>query len=132
MHIDIAELVRESLRASGCQESYLNEFDGHSTIALEFDNCPNILISLNDEKVVIWSQLAEHSPNTIFQNAGSILELVMTPVEFSVTGQYQIKEMDGYTVLHCTCRDDCLSPEIFSDVLEKFYLNLFRYSEVIR
>ncbi|MBP2168828.1 hypothetical protein J2125_002020 [Erwinia toletana] len=132
MDIDIATLVRESLRAGGCDASLLNNFDGHSTILLDFDGLSGILISVVDKQVVLWSQLCDYNRHVLSQVADRVLELLMEPVKYSVTGQLQIAREENVTVLKCVLEQDCLNEAMFGDALETFYLSLQKYCEVLR
>lgn len=132
MDIDIASLVRESLRSGGCDASLLNNFDGHSTILLDFDDMPGILVSVVDKQVVLWSQLCDHNVHVLSQVADRILELLLEPAKYSVTGQLQIAKEDNTTVLKCVLEESCLNEAMFGDALETFYLSLRKYCEVLR
>lgn len=131
MDIDIATLVREALRTGGCDDSLLNNFDSHSTILLEFEGMPGILISVVDKQVVLWSQLCEYDGHVLTQVADKLLMLLIEPVKYSVTGQLQIGIEDNMTVLKCVLDEDCLNETLFGDALETFYLNLRKYCEVL-
>ncbi len=132
MDIDIATLVRESLRAGGCDASLLNNFDGHSTILLDFDDLPGILVSVVDKQVVLWSQLCDFNSHVLAQVADKVLELLLEPCKYSVTGQLQIAREENTTVLKCVVEEGCLNEAMFGDALENFYLSLRRYYEVLR
>lgn len=132
MEIDIAKLVRESLRAGGCDESLLNNFDSHSTIALEFDGSPGILVSVVDNLVVIWSQICDFSFHVIMQVADKLLELLLEPAGYSITGQLQIANEENATVLKCVVDERYLNESMFGEVLENFYLSLLKFCVVLR
>lgn len=130
--IDIAALVRESLRAGGCDASLLNNFDGHSTILLDFDDMPGILVSVVDRRVVLWSQLCDYNDHVLSQVAAQLLRLLMQPEKYSITGQLQLAIEENITVLKCVLEESCLNETLFGDALETFYLSLRRYCEVLR
>ncbi|MGK2888122.1 MAG: hypothetical protein ACSLEN_00295 [Candidatus Malihini olakiniferum] len=70
MYIDIVTLVRDALLHIGVvDKSIMSDFDGHSTIALDFDNYPSLLISNVDEQIWIWSQLCDNTPGLLQHKA---------------------------------------------------------------
>lgn len=135
MYIDIASLLRNALKASGCDESLLDDFDGHSTISLDFDQSPSILISVVDEHVWIWSRLCE-STNAIIDYRGSdLLKMLISGSEFSITGQYQVAINDGYLELRGLIDPKYLEVEngaLFANVLDDFFTQQERIIELIR
>ncbi|MGL9735332.1 MAG: hypothetical protein ACR5LF_05650 [Symbiopectobacterium sp.] len=74
MYVDIVKLVRDALLHSGMYESILNDFDGHSTIALYFENYHSLLISNVDGQIWIWSQLSENTPGLLQHKSAKIQE----------------------------------------------------------
>ena len=54
MNDDLVELVRSALRKNGCDERLLNNFDGNSTICLDFEEESSLLISQTEGYVVLW------------------------------------------------------------------------------
>ncbi|VTR36739.1 Invasion protein invB [Serratia fonticola] len=77
MNVDIDVLVREALLEKGCDESMLSNFDGHTTIALEFTQRPSLLISTLDDNVWIWSRIAEDNNAVLTQRASELLFALM-------------------------------------------------------
>ncbi|MFV9997362.1 MAG: hypothetical protein AB8W37_03890 [Arsenophonus endosymbiont of Dermacentor nuttalli] len=87
MHIDIVSLVRDVLVHSGCDKNLISDFDGHSTITLEFSNSLDINISVDDNCVWLWSLLCEEESNAIYQLSEKIL---MEEYQFTVVEKLQI------------------------------------------
>ena len=131
MNFDISELVHDTLLAQGCAPGMLEDFDGHSTIALEFNGIPDILVSMVDEQVVIWCRLLEHNAGLLEQCADRLLPMLMEPVFYSVTGQLQLAEDSDYTVLKSVLHASCLNPDDFSRVLEEFYQSVEEFMKVL-
>lgn len=122
MNIDIASLVRVALIESGCDESLLGDFDAHSTISLDFENSPSLLISMVDDNVWIWSKMFEAHETYLHHRAGVILEKVMSGCQFSITGQLQVKQNDGYLELLGMVHPSYLeSSARFADALDEFF-----------
>ena len=132
MNFDISELVRDTLLSQGCAPGMLESFDGHSTIALEFNGIPDILVSLVDEQVVIWCRLLEHNPGLLEQCADRLLPMLMTPVFYSITGQLQLAEDSDYTVLKSVLHPSCLNPDDFGRTLEEFYQSIEDFLKVFQ
>lgn len=125
------ELVRSALSSLGCDSNMLDGFDSHSTIALEFSTIPDVYISKQDELVLFWTRLCEHNVSNIARCAENILELLLQPYVCSITGQLQMCEDDGYTVLKCIIDPKMLHVDEFSNALEEFYLAIEKYTEVL-
>ncbi len=133
MDIDLADLVRQALLANGCDASVLGNFDSHSTISLEFNTLPDMLLSLQQEQVLIWMRLCEHHLPHIERCAPALIALLMESAPYALTDQMQISEDDGYTVLKCLVKPEALQNiDAFSNALEAFYLSAERFLEVLR
>lgn len=133
MDIDLADLVRQALLANGCDASVLGNFDSHSTISLEFNTLPDMLLSLQQEQVLIWMRLCEHHLPHIERCAPTLIALLMESAPYALTDQMQISEDDGYTVLKCLVKPEALQNiDAFSNALEAFYLSAERFLEVLR
>lgn len=127
MHFDLHELVRESLRSNGCDESLLNDFDGHSTISLDFRDAPSILIAEYEGSVIIWSRIAEFNQHTLEQSAASILNIIMEGAAFSVSGQCHLDESEGYLIIKSILKTTALNKDDFSAALEDFYMIIGKF-----
>lgn len=122
MNIDIVSLVREALVESGCDESLLDDFDAHSTISLDFEKSPSLLISMVDDNVWIWSKICEAHETILRHSASTILEKIMGGCRFSMTGQLQLTQNDGYLELRGMVHPDYLeSSQRFADALDEFF-----------
>lgn len=122
MYLDIVSLIRGALLESGVEESMLGEFDGYSTIALDFDNYPSLLISVVDDQVWIWSNLCENTPGVLQQRLGSVMEKIMEGCSFSITGQLQLATNDGQIELKGMVHPDYLASSTrFAEALDEFF-----------
>lgn len=132
MNIDIAGLVRESLLENGCNESLLHDFDSHSTISLNFDNIPSILVSESEEMVMLWCQLSEQNHHTLSQNAEALLKVLMEPCRFSVSQHAHLAEDADFIVLKCMLKNSALNKTDFGEALEEFYSTVLQVTEILR
>ncbi|WP_258089431.1 InvB/SpaK family type III secretion system chaperone [Serratia liquefaciens] len=122
MNVDIESLVREALLEQGCDENMLGEFDGHTTIALEFTQRPALLISRLDDDIWIWSRIAEDNNSVLTQRASELLFALMDGCAFSANGQLQLATEDGYILLRGLVGTAYLqSSQQFSAALEEFF-----------
>lgn len=122
MNIDIVSLVRVALVESGCEESLLGDLDAHSTISLDFEKTPSLLISMVDDHVWIWSRICEAHETILHHSASVILEKIMTGCQFSMTGQLQVTKNDGYLELRGMVHPSYLeSSQRFADALDEFF-----------
>lgn len=133
MNIDIASLVRAALTESGCDESLLGDFDAHSTISLDFDDSPSLLISMLDDNVWIWSKIAEASESILHHSASMILEKLMAGCQFTMTGQLQLTQQDGYLELRGMVAPGYLeSSQRFAEALDEFFSHQEEFLGLIR
>lgn len=132
MNDDLVELVRSALRKNGCDERLLNNFDGNSTICLDFEEESSLLISQTEGYVVLWTQLQPHDPYILSQCASALLALVMAPCFHAVTGHLQLSENEGMTTLECYVKPASLNAEDFSEALEEFYRQMKAFREALR
>ncbi|AKG70908.1 hypothetical protein WN53_18250 [Serratia fonticola] len=122
MNVDIDVLVREALLEKGCDESMLSNFDGHTTIALEFTQRPSLLISTLDDNVWIWSRIAEDNNAVLTQRASELLFALMEGCEFTPSGQLQLSVDEGYILLRGLVSPAFLeSSQQFSAAMEEFF-----------
>lgn len=133
MYTDIVSLIRGALLENGCDESILGDFDGHSTISLDFQNYPSLLISLDDNYVWIWSRLCEASDSIMQYKASAILEKMMEGCHFSITGQLQIFTNEGYIELKGLVHPNFLeSSSRFAEALDEFFIQQEAILGIIR
>lgn len=133
MYIDIVTLVRDALLHSGVDESILSDFDGHSTIALDFENYPSLLISNVDGQIWIWSQLSENTPGLLQHKSAQIQEKIMEGCHFARTGQLQIAINNDTIELKGLVHPDYLTDGTrFADAMDEFFQLQEAFLGVIR
>jgi hypothetical protein len=122
MLVDIVSLVRDGLLKSGCDESQLGDFDGHSTISMDFDGYPSLLVNVVDEDVWIWSQICEDNGSFVANFSEVIMEHFIKGCSFSRTGQLQLNRNDGFIELRGIVHPSYLeNGERFSEALQEFF-----------
>ncbi|WP_413735598.1 SPI-1 type III secretion system chaperone SpaK [Sodalis sp. RH21] len=133
MYVDIAALVREALLDSGCDPNLLDNFDSHSTIALDFNDLPSIYISSQEEDIWLWSRIAEYNENTLEQRAPALLGELMRSAEFIRGEQFLLAKNEGYLELKALLNPTCLtSGQNFAVALSGFFERLERFVEVMQ
>ncbi len=133
MYVDIAALVREALLESGCDPNLLDNFDSHSTIALDFNDLPSIYISSQEEDIWLWSRLAEYNDNILEQRAPALLEELMRGADFIRGEQFLLSKNEGYLELKALLNPQCLSSgQNFAVALSGFFERLERFVEVMQ
>lgn len=133
MYIDIVKLVRDALLHSGVDEAILSDFDGHSTIALDFENYPSLLISNVDGQIWIWSQLSENTPGLLQHKSAQIQEKIMEGCHFAMTGQLQIAINNDTIELKGLVHPDYLTDGArFADAMDEFFQLQDAFLGVIR
>lgn len=133
MYIDVATLVREALVESGCDESIMGDFDGHSTISLDFDEYPSLLISAIDERIWLWSRICEDSGNILQYKGVDILDKILKGCSFSMTGQLQISTNDDFIELRGLVHPSYLeSSTRLAEAMDEFFVLQEDFLEIIR
>ncbi|WLG97493.1 hypothetical protein [Pseudomonas sp. FP198] len=66
--MDIAGLLREALRHSGCVDSQIGHFDSHGTITMQLSNLPDVSLEVVEGDVWLWAAVA--------QGLGRLLEIL--------------------------------------------------------
>ncbi|HEY0210483.1 SPI-1 type III secretion system chaperone SpaK [Acerihabitans sp.] len=132
MYVDIAALVREALLESGCDPNLLDNFDSHSTIALDFNDLPSIYISCQEEDIWLWSRVAEYNETALRQCAFSLLKEHMDGAAFIRGQQFSFNENEGHLEFKALLHPDCLqSAQKFAEALSGYFERLERIIEVM-
>ena len=133
MNVDIADLIKSALLENHCDDSIINDIDGHSTISLDFDDYPSILISTIDDNIWIWSQLGEENRTVLQFKSREILELLMQDCYFIVSNQLQLFVNDGILILKGIVHPDYLTHgSKFMEVLDGFFLVQEKFIEILK
>ncbi len=133
MNIDIAQLLRDALTEYGCERHKLGDFDGHSTIVLEFKDHPDLLVSNINDDIWLWTALAEYHPQIVRQHSAALLEKLMQGCLFSVTGQLQMQNHENMLELRGLVHPDYLqTPQRFAEALNEFFVLSAEYSGLWR
>ncbi|MGL9751684.1 MAG: SPI-1 type III secretion system chaperone SpaK [Symbiopectobacterium sp.] len=118
---------------SGVYESIHSDFNGHSTITLDFENYPSLLISNVDGQIWIWSQLSENTPGLLQHKSAQIQEKIMEGCHFAMTGQLQIAINNDTIELKGLVHPDYLTDSAsFADAMDEFFQLQEAFLEVIR
>lgn len=106
----LGELVKETLLQLGVNEKLLIEFDHDLSVALSFEGVPDVLISVSDDRLWVWSNFSGVSENIILSNAYGILMVLMEPLDNVECGQltfgrgnngYELKALVNLRCLSC-------------------------------
>jgi len=130
---DLASLVREALIQSGCSEDILSDFDSHSTISLDFNDKPSILISMRDEQVWLWTKLTEYNEYTFESCYKDLFEVMIEPYSHSPTNQINYEVTDGTFELRALISENSLyEPSVFAEALNEFFLKIETIMEKLK
>lgn len=119
VHQDLGLLVRNALSGLGVSEELLNNFDSHSTIAIDMDTGFSINLSLVDDRLFIWSFLPL-SKEILLSNSRSILSALASPVEYVEMGRLVLGECDGGFELKALTNLDALKEDKLGLALTNF------------
>lgn len=131
--IDIASLVREALVLSGCTEQQVGQFDGHSTIELEFTDLPNLNIAVLDSGAWFWSPVVELSPAAQAHYAPALLNFLMQGFPPARTEQLQLNRIgDMLEVRVLLSEASVASPSAMAEAIEAYVERLDALQDVLR
>lgn len=132
MNIDLPSLVNQALLALGCDPALIADLDGHSTITLDFDQMPSLLIARMDDQVWLWSRVAEYSEPVLAHKASDILLELMRSDDSLLGGHPSLCEGDGYLELRAILAPAALeSGERFGEALSLFFERLSNMTKLI-
>lgn len=132
MHFNIADLVKNALIDVGCNSSMIGNLDGHSTIALDFRDLPSIYITSSEEGVWVWSRLAECNESLLRHRAYELLNVLMTPFDFSLNGFPCLAKGEGYLEFKALIKEDSLLDRSrFTNALISFFGRVDSLNEMV-
>ncbi|WP_299490088.1 hypothetical protein [uncultured Shewanella sp.] len=79
-HQSLESLVEQALISLECPAEQLTGFRDHSSIHLEFENLPDITISIENDRLWLWSAFSELTSTLITQQAAELLSLLQQPI----------------------------------------------------
>jgi hypothetical protein len=121
MPMDIADLLREALRHSGCQESQIGHFDSHSTIEMQMRDLPGINVGQAEGDVWVWAVVTEFGPAALGRGAPAVLQILLQGCPWSRSGQLHLCQVEGHLELRLMCNEHALSdPGHFAQALDHF------------
>lgn len=127
------ELLRDALAWLGCDMNRFHGFDTHSTVAMSFDNIGDLFIEAIDDDVWMWNVVANEPIGRFDYAAPKLLTALAEPAPWSRTGQLQLGEDDGKTVLRCILSPRSLaSPADLGAGIEGFFLRAAQTREILQ
>ncbi|MEH6353705.1 Invasion protein B family [Pseudomonas sp. 3JA] len=131
--MDIADLLRQALRYSGCVDSQIGHFDSHSTIEMQMRSLPDISVAVVEGDVWVWAAVAESTPQTFNYCAFDLMQFLLEGSVFSRTGQLHLCEVDGRLELRLMANALALSDaEHFAQALDSFVQAMETLLEILR
>ncbi|WP_434629564.1 Invasion protein B family [Pseudomonas sp. Z1-29] len=131
--MDIAGLLREALRHSGCVDSQIGDFDSHGTIAMQLSNLPDVHLAIVEGDTWLWAAVAEAMPQSLNYCAFDLLQFLLEGNPFSRTGQLHLCEVEGRLELRLLANVQALSDaEHLAQALDSFVQGLGRLLEILR
>ena len=109
MPMDLADLLREALRHSGCVDSQIGHFDSHSTIEMQMKDLPSINVGHVDGEVWVWASITHMMPAYLGRSAAALLQILLQGCPWSRSGQLHLCEVEGQLELRLMCNDHALS-----------------------
>ncbi|WP_298773621.1 hypothetical protein [uncultured Shewanella sp.] len=96
-HQSLESLVEQALISLECPAEQLTNFHAHSGIHLEFNRIPNITISIENDRLWLWSAFSELTPKLITQQAAELLSILQQPIpNIELDQAILVKANQGY------------------------------------
>ena len=121
-HHGLAILVEQALINLGCPQDKLSVFQEHATIHLEFDGVPNISISIEDDRLWLWSAFIDLSTTLCHKHASELFTLLQAPIpNIELEQAILIEAKQGYE-LKALIDPACLhAPQNLGSIIEYFH-----------
>jgi hypothetical protein len=111
----------------------MSNVDPNEPIVFTFNNGVVMNLSLNNDTVWLWSAIDEYSPKLIEQKGGKLLELILQPLPFFVTGKLQLSNENGQLMLQGLVNEESLAKvAYFAATLQVFFDMAFKLRQVIK
>ena len=134
MHdLNIADLLREALVLSGCNDQQIGQFDGHSTIELELRDLPSLNIVVEDGEVWCWSNLGPLNSVARAHFALPLLSFLLEGFAYARTGQMQLLVTDDLLEVRVLLSAKALvAAEQLAEAMDSYVERLLALREVLR
>ncbi|MGH8385616.1 MAG: Invasion protein B family [Pseudomonas sp.] len=133
MPMDIADLLREALRHSGCVDSQIGHFDSHSTIEMQMKDLPAISVGQVDGQVWVWAAVMDIGPAQMGRSASALLQILLQGCPWSRSGQLHLCEVEGQLELRLMCNENALGDaSSFAQALDRFVAVLEELCGILR
>ncbi|MFL7963396.1 hypothetical protein ACEI36_14290 [Pseudomonas kielensis] len=96
VHQELSSLVRDALTVLRVPDYLLQDFDSHSTIAIDMGEERSINVSLVDDRLFIWSFIPM-GEELLIENARLIMPVITSAMDYVETGNLTLgKCNDGF------------------------------------
>ncbi|WP_341664553.1 hypothetical protein [Vibrio sp.] len=126
IHKDLKLIVREALAKLKFPASIINEFDSHSTICISLAQPPDINISIEDGRLIIWSSIVA-TEEELIEKYRLIIPAITTPSPYSEGGSCQLLKVDGGYELRSNIRIKVLQDSLLDEALIEFHRILIQF-----
>ncbi|WP_299007477.1 hypothetical protein [uncultured Shewanella sp.] len=115
-------LVEQALISLDCPQDKLTSFGEHASIHLEFDNLPNISISIENDRLWLWSAFTDLTSTLCLNHAGELFTLLQFPIpNVELEQAILVEAKQGYE-LKALVDPACLhAPQNLGSIIEYFY-----------
>ena len=131
--IDVAQLVKDALIHSGCEQALIGEIDEHSTIALDFKWSPTIYVSRRDDDIWLWCRLIDYHDGNLNTYAAALIREQMKKLSFIRNDHLNLNENEGYLELSGLIHPNYIENGVeFAKALEGFLDRADTFSEIVK
>lgn len=122
--ISLEDLVRQALISIGCSQNKLRGLDSYSTIVVEMKDTPDLMISVVNDRLWIWSALSSICEECMEDAASKVLVLLTEGMDGVETGQLILAKADQGYELKGLVDVEWARQEGLETVIESFYERL--------
>lgn len=122
MNRDISTTLYTTLISLGVPEKRIGAFDHHSSIELNFKIINPIIITTNNNRTWIWSELKGLNSLNINFYAANLLDAIQYALPGVLTGQAVLGKANDCYEIKALLADECVeSPDELRRALDEFY-----------
>jgi len=133
MHgIHVADLLRDALAISGCDERQVGNFDSYGTIELKLINLPSLKVGMLDNDLWLWSTLSDAGEMLLSYRSEQLLRFLIQGCAFARTQQMQLIELgEKLEVRVMLAKSAYDSAQALADTIDSYLTALSSLCDVI-
>ncbi len=130
---NISEFIKDALIHAHCPSHLIKELDNHSSIQIDLHDCPSIYISVDEDHILLWSNLGLFNENVVRSLAPDLLMELMAGFPHSRYSQLSLREFEGKLQIYTDVSLECLNDhKVMAVALNAFYESLENFMNILK